>query len=141
MMINSDITLYYSFYNRETKVNEYKKVYLQGVNLQINQVVSVGDKGLNSADKVTVFIPFDVDSEGKEYIKPIAYKGLDNSLKDRYFTFKAGDKIVEGFCDLEPTSINIKDLEKLYDDVYSIISVATNDYGSPSMHHWEVGCK
>lgn len=141
MMGNENITLYCSFYNKESDSKEYKKVYLRGVNIQIKQVVNVGDKGLISADKVNIFIPFYTDSNGLEYVKPVKYKNLNHFIKNNYFTFKPGDKIVKGFCDLELNSSNIRDLENFYDDVYSIISVATNDFGSECMHHWEVGCK
>lgn len=141
MVGNDNVTLYCSFYNKETDCMEYKKVYLRGVNIQTEQVVAISDKGLNSADKVSIFVPFDVDSDGIKYVKPVEYKRLNSSIKNNYFTFNPGDKLVKGLCDLNIDRTNIRDLENLYDDVYSIISIATNNFGSPCMHHWEVGCK
>lgn len=145
MITNADITLYNAYYSKEEGITKYNKSYLKGVNFQSTKSIKLSEtKGLLSSDVVKIFIPFSVDSDGKRYIQPKAYKRLNDDEKHRYFTFNNDDKVVKGIIDFEITGVkpnNLKYLEEMYDDVYNIISVNTNDNGSPSMQHWEVGAK
>lgn len=144
MLTNADITLYNSYYSKDSELIKYKRTYIRGVNFQDTKATKLTDKGLLSADTAKVFIPFTADAGGKQYIKPKAYKRLNDAEKDNYFTFNNDDKIVKGIIDFELTGEkpnNLKYLENMFDDVYNIISIATNENGSLSMQHWEVGCK
>ena len=145
MITNSDLTIYNVSYNRDTKLIEYNRTYLYGVNWQGENKISVGDKGLNSADSVSILIPFDVSVENnKTYISPNVYKDLSKAEKKNYFTLSNKDIIVKGIIDFNLTSVkpnNLEYLSNLYDDVLTIISVITCDIGSSYMHHWEVGGK
>lgn len=144
MIVNSDITLYNKYYSKDEQCDKYIRTYLQGVNWQGKQAIKIGDKGLNSADIISIYIPKSVDSGFKEYISPKKYQHLSDEEKEKYFTFGTGDKIVKGIIDFELTGIkpnNEKHLEELYDDVVTIISTISNENGSYSMQHWKVGCE
>lgn len=145
MITNSDITIYNKCYDEETQsYSKYKRTYIKGVNIQIDKAVSVGDKGLNTADNVSVYIPFTADFSNKKYIKPKEYDRLSDKDKEYYFTIGKGDIIVKGIIDFDITGRDkntIKHLNNLYDDVYTITNISTNDFGSLSMQHWEVGAK
>lgn len=142
MITNSDLTIYNKYININTEKVEYIKTYIYGVNFQVENLVAVTDKGLNGANIATFFIPMNSDFSGKSYKKPIQFnRSLD---KSDIFTLKEGDIVVKGICSFEfsdgkPSEINV--LKNNYDDVYSIISVETNEYGSEHMKHWKIGAK
>lgn len=139
MLNNNDITLYNSYYDKISDTTKYKRTYLNGVDWQGKQSVTVSDKGLLSADSIQIFIPYDVNCS-KQYIGPKAFERLQDEERDLYFTFKSGDKIVKGIIDFELTGIkpnNADYLEKYYDDVINIISVVPCEL----TRHWEVGGK
>jgi hypothetical protein len=43
--------------------------------------------------------------------------------------------------DLSAAGSSLKDLRSKYDDVREIMTVGTNDNGSPEMQHWELEAK
>lgn len=144
MIVNSDITLYNKYYSKDEQRDKYIRTYLRGVNWQGKQAVQVSDKGINSADVISIYIPKGVDSDFKEYISPKRYNSLSDKDKENYFTFAYGDKIVKGIIDFDLTGIkpnNEKYLEELHDNVVTIISIITNENGSYNMQHWKVGCE
>lgn len=146
MIVNSSVTLYNSNYNKEDDCIKYNRTHIRGVNFQDTKAIKVSEtKGILSADIAKIFIPFTADTEGKQYIKPKAYKRLTDAEKYNYFTFSSDDKIVKGIIDFELTgkkpNNDLKYLENMYDDVYNIMSVSMQENGSHSMHHWEVGAK
>lgn len=140
----ANMTLFNSIYNPETERTEYIRTYLYDIDWQGEQAVTVGDKGLLSADKITCFIPFTVNTKDKKYISPGEFKKLDIEVAKKFYTLKKGDFIVKDVVDFELSSYErgkqFKDLERLY-TVGTIVSVITNDFGSEYLQHWEVGAK
>lgn len=135
MFNNYDITLF-NLYD-ENGEQRYKRTYIRGVDWQSKQSVTVGDKGLLSADSIKIFIPYDADMDGGEFLKP---KAFNRSNKSNYFTFKEGDIIVKGIIDFELTGVKpntVKYLKEFYDDVATIISVIDCEVTG----NWEVGAK
>lgn len=140
----ANMTLFNSIYNPETERTEYIRTYLYDIDWQGEQAVTVGDKGLLSADKITCFIPFTVNTKDKKYISPGEFKKLDIEVAKKFYTLKKGDFIVKDIVDFELSSHErgkqFKDLERLY-TVGTIVSVIKNDFGSEYLQHWEVGAK
>lgn len=137
MNTNADITLY----NKTTGPDgpSWKRTQIEGVFWEDEKKVSVGDTGLVSADLSVIFIPFE-STEG--YLKPNAFRQIEN--KGRHFTLDNGDILVRGLIDFELTGERGQDektLRKQYDDVMTIVSVNTNDFGSLHMQHWEVAAR
>ena len=141
MITNSDLTIYNKYLNKETERTEYIRTHIYGVNFQVKTMVAVADKGLNSANIATIFIPMNAYFSNKKYIKPKAFKNISPSDKGDFFTFEEGDIIVKGICDFELSSKNLNELKNNFDDVYSLISIETNENGSEHMHHWKIGAK
>ena len=138
MRTNSTATLYNHYTDKETGKTVYKRTLITSVNWQKQQKTTVTDKGLLSADQINIFIPFNADFEGKEYIGPKKFKRLSEEDKDKYFTFDNDDYIVKGGIEEDVT---ITDIKKKYDNVVTIISVLICDNGSPSIRHFEIGSK
>lgn len=140
----ANMTLFNSIYNPETERTEYIRTYLYDIDWQGEQAVTVGDKGLLSADKITCFIPFTANTEDKKYISPGEFNKLDIKEANKFYTLKKGDFIVKDVVDFELSSYErgkqFKDLERLY-TVGTIVSVIKNDFGSEYLQHWEVGAK
>lgn len=145
MIINSNITLYNSYYDNESGINKYKRTYLYGVNFQASNIIKNDRvRGLIEDNSISIYIPFSVDSKGKKYMKPKAYVRLSEDEREQYFTFNNNDKVVRGIIDFKITGENDKNiafLESYYDDVYNISTIATNDCGDYNMQHWRVGVK
>lgn len=136
MIINADITLYNKYYDRELGRDAYLRSYLYDVNWQGARAVTVGDKGILTADFTEVFIRRDVVTD-KIYLKPKDWANQAN--KDHYFTLNAGDVIVKGIIDYEIATASTKELVNSYDDVLTIISVV--DLTDTAIPHWEIGAK
>lgn len=135
MFNNDNITLFNAY--SEDGLVKYKRTYIYGVDWQDKQSVTVTDKGLLSADSVKIFIPYESDFEGKQYMKPKAFNLGD---KDMSFTFNNGDIVARGILDFDITGIKpntVKYLEEQYDDVVKIISIMDCELTG----NWEVGAK
>lgn len=145
MITNSDITLYNCYIDTSTGKQVYKRTYLYGVNWQGENIKTLSDKGLNSADNINIYIPKSsvVIENDKKYVKPKKYLNSDDI--SNYFTFRGGDIIVKGITDFEIDPLdktkNIKALEKAEDDVITIFSIIDYDYCSENMKHWKIGGK
>lgn len=137
MKTNTRATLYNHYTDREGKT-VYKRTVIDSVNWQKQQKTNVADKGLLSADQINVFIPFNADFEGKEYVGPKKFRSLPEEEKDKYFTLDNDDYIVKGEIEEEFT---VADIKKKYDNVVTIISVLICNNGSSSIRHFEIGGK
>lgn len=93
------------------------RTVLSGVLLESTRGTSVSKTAMNSADTVTLHIPFSVAPD------------LRLDPETDYFAY--GDVPDEGSYQANR--------EK--HEVYRVTSVARYDYGSPQMQHWEVGGK
>lgn len=145
MITNADITLYNKYFDKADKCTKYKRSYLIGVNYRISDGVSSlsTQKGTNDSNEIIIYIPFSVNGESKEYLRPKAYEALTHEEKNNYYTLNDGDVIVKGIIDFEITcekNSNLKSLQELYDDVSTVKNVKTYDCGSDYMKHWKVVC-
>lgn len=136
-MFEDEITIFNKKYNSLLKDDVYIRTYLSGVNIDLKKAVNVIKSGLQDADLGMVIIPKDVDTQNKEFVKPMQFqKSSDNKI----WTLKSGDTIVLELVDCEIDGENsIANLKKNYDDVYEITSVDTKLKGG--LPHWEVGVK
>ena len=68
---------------------------------------------------------------------------LADADRDKYFTFQKLDFAVKGECSYEfnATTNPIANLTKSYDNVCSIMSTKTNDFGSLTLRHYAIGGK
>ena len=66
------------------------------------------------------------------YVEPKKYKGLSNT-----WTLENGDFIVKGNTN-ESEVLSIRELVQKYDNVFTISLVDDKDFGSESMHHFEI---
>lgn len=143
MITNTSVTLYNSYYNKETQLNEWRRTLISLANWQGSHKSSVSDKGLNNNDYANIYIPLTSNFIDKTYINPKEYARLSKDLVDHYFTFSIGDKIVKGSIEFEVTGVKpntIAYLEQVYDDVLTIMSVNKHDYVK-SMAHYHIGAQ
>lgn len=124
---------------------------LRGVMLDASKAANVRQSGLEGADAVNLYIPFDVEAidpadigedspKIKQYIGPKAYDALPNEAVDNYWTLTNTEIcfFVNGIA-VESSTTARQDIEAKYDDVYSVKKVDMKDFGS--LKHWEVGGK
>lgn len=136
MKTNSDITLYNKYLDKETRLDKYQRTVLKGVFWEDKKAYNRLQSGLESADEVSIIVPFKVPLE-RQYLSPKEFeKAID---KSSYFTLQETDRVVKGIIDYEITS-KVSDLDKEY-EAFTITSVDTKDFGSNHMRHWELGCK
>lgn len=112
---------------------------LRGVLLDATKAVNVRTSGLETADAVSLYIPFDVTAEDdtavpKSYAPP---KEFDAAVdKTSLWTIKPSDcffvkgEVWEPDKDFQYINLN-------YDGVYRVTSVDEKDFGN--LKHWEVG--
>lgn len=119
---NSDITIYNRYADAASGVDKYQRTVIKGVNWQSKRNGTVSDKGLLLADSTLIFV-----DKLDNYVSPKRFAKLPDAERRNYFTFTIGDKIVKGEVDFEVIGIQghrISDLEKEFDDVITIKSVA-----------------
>lgn len=119
---NADITIYNRYYDNSLGADRYQRTVIKGVNWQGKRNGTVSDKGLLLADSTLIFI-----DKLNNYVSPKRFTKLQLMEREKYFTFAPGDKIVKGEIDFEVIGIQghrISDLEKEFDDVITIKSVA-----------------
>lgn len=131
MYSNTGVTVYNRYINASNEY-AYQRTYLDNVHWEGLNSRNKNTFGVESNDTVKISIGFNVLTESA-FKKPKIFQALED--KTGYFTFDVDDKIVKGFI---PSSVDFEDLESDFDDVITITSVDTADYGSSNMQHWEV---
>lgn len=141
MITNRGITLYNKYTDKTTMKEMYKRTVIEKASWQGQQDKTVSSNVLQSADSVSIMIPFINDFENKAYIEPKAWLKLADSERDKYFTFQSTDRVVKGECDFIQSSTNPITNLSSYDNVVSIMSIKVNDYGSKMLNHFHIGGK
>ena len=133
MYTNSSMTIFNKKFNKVTRLDEWKRTIIEKVFWNDSRAYNIRQTGLDSADAVTVFVPFDYEAN-KEYIDSEAYKTRDDI--ENYFTIQEGDRIVKGEVleDIESST----DLDKKF-KTFTITKVDKKDFGSKHMRHWQIG--
>lgn len=138
MFDDYDITIVNSYVDKDSRTTKYKSTHLIGVDWQDKVGVNIYQtRGIVNGDDIKIFIPFNVDSENRQYIKPKAYKQLSNLERDAYYTFNTGDKVIKGLIYNEITSESLRQIENTYDDIVTIRNIVTCDM----MEHFELECE
>lgn len=149
----------------ETDKDTYKSTtvnhitILRGVLLDASKAVNVRESGLEGADAVDLYIPFNVEAvdgltgEPKRYMPPIEFWRTEDRSEywtlaitvkapnlDGYTFFIKGVALPPETDDegrpIKPEMV-ARVVEGMYDHVYNITKVDEKDFGS--LKHWEVG--
>lgn len=135
------VTLYYNGENQDFEpVTEI--TVLHGVFYDATKAANVTKSGLDGADAVNLYIPFNVKAvdghTGKlrQYVSPKEFEAAEDKsdiwtlgIGPEFFFVKG--EIVE---DLDFQQMNAK-----YDNVHRITKVDEKDFGSPELRHWQIG--
>lgn len=117
---------------------------LKGVFYDAIKAANVKTSGLESADSVELFIPFDVSAadgitgEEKRYVNPKEYEaaedksGLWTLTTDGFCFFARGRAVAE-------SKSTFKEINAAFDEVHIVTKADEKDFGSEHMRHWEVG--
>lgn len=132
MLINADITIYNHKFNKSTRFDEWHKTIIRGVHFYVDNRVSAGEKGLNSADAYKIRIPADAECD-KVYIPEDGYvSAVDVSGN---WTIQENDIIVPGMCGLDiekPSELTEKHIRHC-----KVESWSDNRFGG--LPHWRIG--
>lgn len=123
-MFDKDITVINKYFNKSTKLNEYKVHHLKGF-WSSNSGISISDIQLIKSDSLTVRI---LMSE-KGYVNPKSFAGEEGT-----WTLQNDDYLVKGIVDNVDTITTIIDNY----ECLKITNVAIKDYGSDDMQHFAV---
>lgn len=115
---------------------------LQGVFLEARKATNVIRSGLEGADAVSLYIPFDVTATDaqtgaqKTFASPMVYWASEDKSGLWTLTTDKNTFFVKGVAveDMSEEAINL-----LHDGVYTVTKVDEKDFGRPHMRHWEVG--
>lgn len=94
---------------------------------------SVGDKGLNAANSITVRIPLDADFNGKTYVDSKDYANAASA--DGIFTLTNGDIVVKGTVAVAP--LKPAELKATFTDYMTVLGV-TDNRRAPNAPHFKV---
>lgn len=140
------VTLYIVTENDDYTTN-IDTTILKGVFLDATNGKMVSTPGTNNADMATLFVPFSVEAHGlngevKEYIDIKRYRDLEDP--SRYWTFDPSGESSAADCFFVKgevhNTLEYSEAKRLYPDVYKVSRVATRDFGSKDMWHWQVSC-
>lgn len=119
---------------------EYSVTVIKGVLHRVTQAQGVTATGVVNTSTVVVIIPTDADTNGAKYIAPYEFACLTaEDIKARkLYTYAPGDLYAKGdFSELAGTKLSATSI-KAASPAHSITSAEFLDFGSPSLHHWEV---
>lgn len=129
MTTNTSMSVFNKYTDSEKNV-KFKKHLIQNVFWDDSKGINL-NRGYDNADDVNVFIPKS-QNDMNGYVEPRQYQGLNNT-----WTLNNGDFIVKGETkEIEVSSI--KELITKYDNIFTITLIDNKDFGSPSMHHFEI---
>lgn len=143
------VTVYNSV--NETDPATFKEVsrlyvtILRGVMLQASKGVNVRESGLEGADAVNLYIPFNVEAVDGMTGKPKTYAGpqafFNAADKSGLWTLSvSGNGGTTFFVKGEFVTDN-ETVALAHDDCYNLTKVDMKDFGSPDMQHFECGGK
>lgn len=130
MMPMSDITLIHFDGRRQV----YSAFTITGVHLHGSRAVSVGDKGVNTADLYTIRIPAGAGTQGRDYCEAREFDRLPEADRKRCWTIAHDDAVIFGLVSGDPA-----ELSKQRD--CTVIGLTDNRRGSPALQHWRVTAK
>lgn len=117
---------------------------LRGTLLDESPTAEVSTRGYSGVDKAVLYVPFQVKAlDGlthalKRYAAPVEFEQAEG--KNSLWTFFPGTSFFVKGEVVEP-DMDRQQIEEKHPSVYEVVSVATRDFGSPDMRHWEVGGK
>lgn len=133
MITNADITLYNHYYDKDTRLDKWKKTVIHGVHFYVDHKVSVGDNGVNSADIYKIRIPVDADIQG-EYLSEDDWIARGENVMGRW-TLQSDDIVVLGECDMNiDRPAQLKEAGRRY---CKVTSWSDNRFGG--LPHWRIG--
>jgi hypothetical protein len=133
----------------KTNFREVTNTYitlLRGVLLDASKAVNVRTSGLEGADAVNLYIPFDVEAVDADtgakrvYVGPQEYDRLTD--KTGYWTLSINGTGGASFFikgEVIMPDKTYETIESMVDDVYNVTKVDEKDFGN--LQHWEVGGK
>lgn len=117
---------------------------LRGVLCDAAKAVNVRTSGLESADAVNLYIPFDVDAADaftgakKRFVKPTEFVNAED--KTELWTLAInGENGISTFFAKGEYATDSKFAALQLDDCYNLTKIDEKDFGSSSMRHWECG--
>lgn len=135
MKTNADLTLYNKYVDPATRSEKYQRTVIHEVLWENRKAANVIKSGLMEADQASIYIPF---QRGACFLSHTEWQALTS--KTGWWTLQVGDFVVRGVVTDEITSsFTITGLKAKYNDVLSIKSVDTMDYGSQALRHWQIG--
>lgn len=140
MMFPHTVTVYTIIEDPETADVYSNITVVKGVLFDGSKAANVRSSGLDGADAVNLYIPFDavsvdgVTGAEKAYIQPRAFAAaLD---KSGYWTMDPGNTFfVKG--EVVNPDLTFQEINRRYDNVHLITKVDTKDFGN--LRHFEVG--
>ena len=130
--------------NITEKITNYITI-LRGVLLDASKAANVRTSGLEGADAVNLYIPFDVEAvdgvtgQKKQYIGPMDFWRMED--KSGHWTLSVdghGGKTIFVKGEVVEPDLDEQKISLAYDDVYSVTKIDEKDFGG-KMAHFEVG--
>lgn len=140
-MFPHTVTLYYTLENEVTFEQESYITILRGVLMSASKAANVRTSGLEGADAVNLYIPFDVvavdglTGAPKTYVSPKEFEASTD--KSRLWTIDRGQNCFFAKGEVVDTASNFQTINFRYDDVYKVTKVDRKDYGG--LQHFEIG--
>lgn len=134
-----------TLFNYHAKSKTWYKTVIRGVSYRYGSERTVTSSGtIVFTQLLTVIIPVEADTDGKEYIDAGAYSGMRVQAVDDFWTInpmKNGDVIVCGEIDKKISdTYTITDLQKDFQKSGTVCSLSDNT-DVPLLKHYKVVCK
>lgn len=134
-----------TLYNYHAASKTWHRTVIHGVSYRYGSERTVSSSGaIVFTQLLTVIIPVEADTEGKEYIDADAYSGMRQSAADDFWTInpmKNHDVIVCGEVNKKISdSYTITDLQRDYQKSGTVCSLSDNT-DVPMLQHYKVVCK
>lgn len=118
------------------------KTVIENVHLELNTGVAIEGTGMQESDEMLCIIPLEaINKIDKTYVDWKSFKNMSDEERKKHFTFKNGDKLVNGNIDFEITNIKpntISDLERNFVDVFTLTNYSYKKITGSKLNHFEL---
>lgn len=135
--IQSEMTIF-NIYENFDGLLEFQKTSIRGVFWQGNYGANLTAKGVNTTDRIAVFILKDIEIPNREYLPSYDFLRLPKEQKSLYWTISKGDKLINKIISEEDIKVNELEKKLGLDNVFTVTNYMFNDFGSKRMRHFKI---
>lgn len=135
---NAEITILNKRLDPDTRREKLFSTHINGCSWMAVRGTSKTGEAVSPADSVSVRIPYTADTDGKPYINPFDYAGMDNDAARKAWTIADGDIVIFGSVSVDEDA-RLSEVMDTVGKYFTVTAWSENLFGCKYSWHWRVG--